>query len=66
MAARLVRISVKPCPAPTHRGPGEWPAPVTAARAALGDAAPFEAAWAAGRAMTLEQAIAPALDRSDG
>jgi hypothetical protein len=37
---------------------------VAAARALL-DQATFAAAWAAGRAMTLEQAIAEALDRND-
>ena len=36
-----------------------------AARAALADDAAFDAAWADGRAMTMEQAIALALGESD-
>ena len=37
---------------------------MAAARAALGEAA-FAAAWAAGRALTLEQAVAEALGDAD-
>jgi hypothetical protein len=40
----------------------EWENIVAAARAQLDDAT-FAAAWAAGRALTLEQAIAEALNR---
>jgi len=36
---------------------------IAAARAQLGEAT-FEAAWAGGRAMTLEQAVAYALDKT--
>jgi hypothetical protein len=39
---------------------------VTVARAGLRDDVAFTAAWAEGRAMTLEQAIALALERADG
>jgi hypothetical protein len=59
-AARLFGAAQPPgdMPAPAHRY--EIARHIVAARALLGDAA-FEAAWAAGREMTLEQAIAEAL-----
>jgi hypothetical protein len=39
---------------------------VATARAALADAAAFDAAWREGRAMPLEQAVAYALEEGDG
>jgi hypothetical protein len=38
---------------------------ITAARAALGDEVAFDAAWQEGRAMTMEEAIECALEKTD-
>ena len=49
----------------THQEQQEYEQKVAEARAALGDAAAFDAAWAEGLALTMEQAVEYALESTN-